>query len=68
MKEYKHFTDFLKKKNLRFNESEFNHDMMYRAKIFNQFHRSYQAEYGETIDFVSLKWEVENYEEHLHTP
>lgn len=68
MKIYKHFTNYLKSKNLQFNESLFNSDIMYRAKIFNQYHRQYKADCGETIDFASLEWEVEQYEEKLYIP
>lgn len=68
MRRYEHFTDYLKKKNYRFNEVEFNSSMMYRAKIFNQYHRYYKHDHGETLDYASLKWEVNQYEEKLHIP
>lgn len=68
MKEHKHFIDYLKRKKFHFNEIEFNNNMMYRAKIFNQYHRQYIEDCGKTADLFALEWEVKLYEEKLHMP
>lgn len=66
MNKYEEFESFLIKNSYRYNPFDFNSNMMYRAKIFNQYSKYYRDEKGaDNYEYNALQRDVNEFERKL---